>query len=81
MHTAKAKMCTVDGCGRQTHGKAYCSTHLKAGKRPLVVLSKEVRAFMRSDCCGVVCIMGKRHDYGEQYCSECEAACCWKMPR
>ena len=80
MYTTKYKACIVDGCGKQSHGKAYCDKHLiefKRGKKPVAVISDERKALMRSSCCGTVCTAGARHEYGEQYCKKCGQPCMW----
>ena len=78
IHVAtKHKTCTVAGCNRLSHGKAFCGTHLKKGKQVMTV-PVGLQGFLRSDCCAVQCTLGKRHDYGEQYCEKCGNPCCWK---
>jgi hypothetical protein len=70
------KICMVPGCGRKSHGKQYCGSHMKE-MREKAVISKEVLARMRSSCCSAKCSTGDKHEYGEQYCTKCGAGCCW----
>lgn len=79
MQIVKHNVCIAQGCGKQSHGKAYCAAHLK-GKRPMSVIPPEVRSLIRSDCCEATCVSGVRHEYGEQYCKHCGEACRWKTP-
>lgn len=72
----KHDTCTVKGCGKASNGKQYCEKHGTAGQRR--TLTRELSALIRSDCCTARCVIGAAHDNGEQYCSACKEACCWK---
>lgn len=74
----KNEYCRVKGCGKASHGKQYCVQHMTAGQRRS--LPRELTALIRSDCCSATCVAGKTHDNGEQYCTKCHQACCWKKP-
>ena len=77
MQITKHKTCTAPGCDKVSHGKAFCSKHLK-GKKQILSVPGEMQSFLRSDCCTAPCKVGTRHEYGEQYCKKCEEACRWK---
>ncbi len=73
----KYKVCIVDGCGRASHGKAYCGTHLK-GRSTSAPITAAVLSSMRSMCCDATCTTGDPHEYGKQYCEKCGSACMWR---
>jgi|GEM_PF-3126911 len=73
------RTCTTEGCNhKQARGKQLCWRHLKE-LRSNQVVTKEMQALMRSNCCNTGCVVGEKHEYGVQYCKRCEAACVWKI--
>jgi hypothetical protein len=76
MYHSKSQ-CIVEGCNGKTRGKDYCGKHLKEHQLSKVITT-EARRSMVSECCKAGCVAGKRHEYGEQYCSKCQEACQWK---
>ena len=77
MHVAKHTRCIVEGCGKETKGKAFCTMHLKDKSRKLTVPAAQQKT-LRSLCCDAVCTKGERHEYGEQYCGKCKEPCLWQ---
>jgi len=72
----KREFCAVKGCIKATNGRQYCEKHLSVDERRK--LSQEQQTCIRSDCCSALCITGEVHENGEQYCTKCKQACCWK---
>ena len=73
----KYEFCTMKGCKKATNGRQYCETHLSVEARRK--LSQKQQTCIRSACHNAKCFNGAAHENGEQYCSKCKKACCWKM--
>jgi hypothetical protein len=71
----KHVICRVIDCGKATDGKQYCVKLMNIDERRK--LPTDMRATIRSSCCGAKCTVGEAHEYGEQYCSKCKQACAW----
>ncbi|MBU0458642.1 hypothetical protein KJ652_04170 [Patescibacteria group bacterium] len=66
----------MKGCEKATNGRQYCEKHLSLDERRKI--SKKQQTNIRSGCCGAKCMTGEVHENGEQYCTKCNKACCWK---
>jgi hypothetical protein len=71
-------ICLVADCGKVCDGRQYCKEHATPEQRRAI--KSHLRTLIVSDCCEAACTKGEGHDYGEQYCSKCKLACCWKAP-
>ena len=69
---------TTNKPNRHSQGRSYGPRQFR-GPKPAVVITKEIRATMRSSCCQAGCVAGEKHEYGEQYCAKCKQACQWKV--
>lgn len=75
---SEKKNCEAEGCSmKQMRGKKYCNRHVAAYGKPKMTTATQ--ALLRSNCCNASCTVGKKHEYGEQYCDKCTLMCIWKV--
>lgn len=73
------KNCTAEGCGHKpARGKRLCIQHLNELKEKQK-MTPAMQMLIRSNCCSAGCVIGVKHEYGEQYCKKCKEGCVWKL--